>query len=322
MLDRRSLLRTFSALAGCVAAGGSPAAFAAARKGWARPAAPADVALAQLRSRALGAGLPASRSAVPVAAGADYDVILPQLVDLIASMEDQGTASRGLHSALDDATELLGALTEAERSPFNGELSRSLTVYRYEDLRDSYLALYDACSFRPQRKHIIDWHVATLTRPANKRQYEAVAKRVQTPWYFVGIIHSLEAGYNFKSHLHNGDPLRARTWQVPAGRPAEWNPPTDWASSASDALAMKHYDKQPDWSLAQMLFRFESYNGFGYRARKVPSPYLWSFSDQYAKGKYVKDGKWDPQAVSRQCGAAILVKALIASGEVAAPERT
>jgi len=141
------------------------------------------------------------------------------------------------------------------------------------------------------------------------------------PWYFVGIIHSLEGSFNFSAHLHNGDPLRGRTWQVPAGRPKEWNPPTDWASSAADAMVLKKYDNQPDWSVAQMLYRFEKYNGFGYRSRGIETPYLWSFSNQYSKGKYVKDGVWDSNAVSRQCGAALLVKELVSRGVIAAPAR-
>ena len=71
-----------------------------------------------------------------------------------------------------------------------------------------------------------------------------------------------------------------------------------------------------------MLFRFEKYNGFGYRSHGIASPYLWSYSNQYTKGKYVRDGKWDANAVSLQCGAALLVKELVARGAVTAPART
>jgi len=45
-----------------------------------------------------------------------------------------------------------------------------------------------------------------------------------------------------------------------------------------------------------------------------PTPYLWSFSNLYEKGKYVADGRFDPQTISKQCGAAIMVKALIDGG--------
>jgi lysozyme family protein len=73
---------------------------------------------------------------------------------------------------------------------------------------------------------------------------------------------------------------------------------------------MKGYARQKDWSVPRALYRFESYNGWGYRGRNVNTPYLWSFSKHYSKGKFVSDGKYDPSAVSKQCGAAVMLKAL------------
>ena len=52
----------------------------------------------------------------------------------------------------------------------------------------------------------------------------------------------------------------------------------------------------------------------------MPSPYLWSFSNHYARGKYVADGHFSATAVSQQCGAALLLKRLAATnGRVALP---
>jgi hypothetical protein len=64
-----------------------------------------------------------------------------------------------------------------------------------------------------------------------------------------------------------------------------------------------------DWSVAGVMFKLEQYNGWGYRQFHpgVLSPYLWSFSQHYQKGKYVADGHFDPAAVSQQCGAAVLL---------------
>ena len=45
-----------------------------------------------------------------------------------------------------------------------------------------------------------------------------------------------------------------------------------------------------------------------------PTPYLWSFSKLYEKGKYVADGRFDPEAVSKQCGAAVMIRALVDRG--------
>ena len=325
MLNRRLFLTLLSAALSCTTSGKALIAAAAESGGWNAGSAPADAALAAIGQRAARAGIIEPRSALQPLPGADYDVILPRLVDLIAAMNEQRSQARApageLDSTLNDAAELLGAITEAERSPYAEDQERAIT-YQYEPLREGYLTLYDGCTLRPERAALTNWYIETLLKPANRGQYEEVGKRLQIPWYFVGIIHSLEASFNFKGHLHNGDPLRARTWQVPAGRPLVWNPPTDWVSSATDALAMKHYDNQPDWSIGQMLFRFEKYNGFGYRSHGIASPYLWSYSNQYTKGKYVRDGKWDANAVSLQCGAALLVKELVARGAVTAPART
>ena len=103
---------------------------------------------------------------------------------------------------------------------------------------------------------------------------------------------------------------------MPKNRPAVWNPPTDWESSAVDALDLKGFLHLPDWSLAISLYRWEGYNGFGYYSRNINSPYLWSFSTHYTKGKFVADHKFDPEAVSKQCGAAVMLRALQDAGDI------
>ena len=57
-----------------------------------------------------------------------------------------------------------------------------------------------------------------------------------------------------------------------------------------------------------MLFKMEQFNGFGYRVKGINSPYLWSFSNHYTKGKFTRDGFFDPNAVSKQIGAAVLLR--------------
>lgn len=175
-------------------------------------------------------------------------------------------------------------------------------------LQSEYQRLFDTCSIRPEKNAEVD---AILNKIVNGRSfYEAVEKKLNIPWYFIGIIHCMEGGCNFKVHLHNGDPLTAKTVQVPAGRPKNGNPPFTWEVSAEDALIMKKFDSETDWSIPAMLFRFEGYNGFGYRKAtiNIPSPYLWSYSNHYSKGKFVTDGKFNATAVSKQCGAAVLLR--------------
>ncbi len=185
----------------------------------------------------------------------------------------------------------------------------------YASLSAEYERLFASSALRPERSETARWHLAML-RNARSR-YEQVGRLTGVPWHFIGVIHGLEASFNFRAHLHNGDfPLSRRTRQVPSGRPRVWLPPDDWASSAKDALALLGFTGQSDWSLARTLYRLEAYNGLGYRSYGVPSPYLWSFSNHYARGKFVSDGKWNASARSQQCGAAVMLKLLNDAGEI------
>jgi lysozyme family protein len=179
--------------------------------------------------------------------------------------------------------------------------------------RRRYELLYESCLTRPNRKASVNALAKKIG--ANRKRYEKVGKAVGVPWYVVGIIHSLEASGNFTRHLHNGDPLRARTVHVPAGRPKTGKPPFTWEQSAIDALRGRGLGAWKDWSVPGTLYQLEAYNGFGYRDHhpNVPSPYLWSFSNHYARGKYVADGRFSASAVSQQVGAALLLKQLAGS---------
>lgn len=131
------------------------------------------------------------------------------------------------------------------------------------------------------------------------------------PWYFIACVHYLECSFSFKKHLHNGDPLTAYTVHVPAHRPKVGHaPPFTFEESAVDAIKLMKYDQVTNWSLPYILQKLEGYNGFGYNKKGVHTPYLWSFSNHYTKGKYVKDGVFNADAVSAQMGAAVILKRL------------
>jgi lysozyme family protein len=143
--------------------------------------------------------------------------------------------------------------------------------------------------------------------------YNEVSNQInpKIPWYFIGIIHMMEASCRFSCHLHNGDPLLHRTVHVPEGRPIH-EPKTKggytWLESACDALCMKGFNSEDNWTIELMLERFEKYNGFGYAKRGLLSPYIWCGTEYYHSGKYVSDGHFDPDAVSKQIGAAPLLR--------------
>ena len=157
----------------------------------------------------------------------------------------------------------------------------------------------------------------------SKARYQKVAAATGVPWFFIACLHEREASGNFNCHLHNGDPLTARTRHVPAGRPLKGAPPFSWEESAIDALAMRgftHPNSSPqageggqgDWSVERFAYEAEGYNGWGYHFKGVPSAYLWSFSNQYRGGKYIADGVWSATAFDKQCGVMPILKSMMA----------
>ena len=180
----------------------------------------------------------------------------------------------------------------------------------FDQLKTEYENLFQTCKIREDRLSGIDATVQKIV--ANRSRYEAVAIQIGIPWFVIAVIHTLEAALSFNKHLHNGDPLTDRTVRTPAGRPLKGNPPFTWEESALDALTLRGFNASQVWNPPGVLFKLEAYNGWGYRRYhpEVLSPYLWSGSYCYTKGKYAADGKWDPDLVSQQFGAAVLLRRL------------
>ncbi|MEO6069673.1 MAG: hypothetical protein ABIN57_08550 [Chitinophagaceae bacterium] len=185
-------------------------------------------------------------------------------------------------------------------------------AYTLSLLKNNYQQLFDTCRIKEAVYPDVDACINKMI--AAKSRYDVVATKTNIPWYFISIVHNLECSGSFTCHLHNGDPLTARTVQVPKGLPKDGNPPFAWEYSAEDSLRYKELDKWTDWSTAGLLYQMERYNGFGYRTKQINTPYLWSGSNQYSKGKYTADGKFSFNAVSKQLGAAVMLRRLSEKG--------
>lgn len=168
----------------------------------------------------------------------------------------------------------------------------------------SYREQYDKAQILPDKLEIVKTRVDEILK--NKNLYKVIEGQTRIPWDIIACIHSLESDLSLKRHLHNGDPLTSKTVNTPKGRPKNGKPPFTWVESAIDALGA--YPRPLLWDLDVKLYFIESYNGLGYRRLKINSPYLWSFTDQYTKGKFILDGHFDPEAVSQQIGAVPLLK--------------
>jgi lysozyme family protein len=143
-----------------------------------------------------------------------------------------------------------------------------------EVLRSEYQSLFDLCQIKTSKAVEVDRLVSTLI--GNKQRYARVGDPFGIPWSIIAIIHNMECSQNFDEHLHNGDPLTARSIHEPRGRPSSGNPPFTWEDSAADALAVGGLTRSEDWSLPDILYCLEGYNGWGYRLYhpEVKSPYL------------------------------------------------
>jgi lysozyme family protein len=149
-----------------------------------------------------------------------------------------------------------------------------------------------------------------LVAPEAKARYQAVSAKTGVPWPFIAVAHEREASQNWNTQLGQGDPLGSVSVHVPKGR----GPFKTWEDGAYDALVncAPFAARNKDWSVGGTLTMLEQYNGLGYANKGRPSPYIWSGTDQYVSGKYVRDGVYDPNEVDQQLGCAGLLLAMMA----------
>jgi lysozyme family protein len=184
-------------------------------------------------------------------------------------------------------------------------------------LRQEYQQRFNNAKILETDQPKVEKYVQSLLQ--GRSHYERAVQGMSMPWYFLAIIHGLEGNFRFDVHLHNGDPLTARTVNVPASRPPEGAPPFTWEQSATDVIRMRKYDQWNDWSSAGMLVLWEQFNGMGFRRHGIDSPYIWACTDRYKSGSYV-NGHFDPNAVAQYCGGVAMLKGLIEKGLVTAPK--
>ena len=172
-------------------------------------------------------------------------------------------------------------------------------------LRKEYEDKFAAVTLLPGKQAALKTAVNAILK--GRAHYEAAEKETGVPWFLIGVLHMRESGCSFSTYLGNGDPLDKVTTHVPAGR----GPFSTWAEGAIDALKIDGLSSVKVWDLATILFYVERFNGFGYRNKGLPSPYLWSFTNQYASGKYVADGRYSSSTVDTQPGCSAMLWQMI-----------
>jgi lysozyme family protein len=150
---------------------------------------------------------------------------------------------------------------------------------------------------------------ATAKRLAElKPRLLPISVKTGVEWWVIAVILEREASGRTDRYLGNGQRLGAVTTEVPAGRGPFFGADA-FERGCLDALidCAPHTGAWHDWSSGGTLTALEEYNGLGYAARGKPSPYVWSGTDQYTRGKYVADHVYDPNAVDQQEGCAAII---------------
>lgn len=195
---------------------------------------------------------------------------------------------------------------------------------------------WDGMHVKPDRVAELDAVARRLIVPAAKARYVGVQERLRqdgrkpVPWWFIAIVSVREYGGppHWDKQLGQGDPLGQVSHNDPAGRgpfldhpgdftpaPGDVKPGNDaWTRCCLDALidCAPHAALWSDWTPGGAMTLFEMYNGLGYAAMGRPSAYVWSGSDQYVSGKYIRDHVYDPNEVDVQVGCAPLLARMMA----------
>jgi lysozyme family protein len=188
-------------------------------------------------------------------------------------------------------------------------------VFEYSAYKAHYQTLWDTCQLLPQYEKQIKAQADLISKGRETYQSVAAGLHPEIPhitWWIIGVIHLLEANCDFNKYQHNGETLGQRTLRVPKDILFYC-----WKDSAVDA-SRSHLGSL-DGTIMKCLAVLEGFNGYGYLLYHpdVNSPYLWSYTNQYTKGKYIEVidsatgkyvSKWDPNLVSQQCGCAAIVK--------------
>lgn len=180
----------------------------------------------------------------------------------------------------------------------------------YENLKSGYESNWANLQIRPARLAEAN---ATARKAINgKATYQQVEQLTGVPWYFIALCHYRESNFDFDTYLGNGESLHRMTSLVPKGR----GPFASFVDGAVDALRIENFVGAKDWCIARTLFRLECFNGLGYHAKGVNSPYLYGGSTLYGPtearaGKFVADHVFDPNHVDTQLGTAVILHAMM-----------
>ena len=153
----------------------------------------------------------------------------------------------------------------------------------------------------PDRVHEIDEVARHLTQDTILQNYLEVQEAIGIPAVVQACICEREDGTNFSKSPAQGDPWNRVSIHVPRGIGPfpSWKAAAIYSWTKADAL---NVISVPAWTMPYACFKWEGYNGFGYRAHGVRTPYVVGGTNLQQPGKYISDGSFDPNHMDSQLG--------------------
>lgn len=182
----------------------------------------------------------------------------------------------------------------------------------FEALASEYQAWVEACKPRPEKAREIEATAVRLLQAQNMKNFDEVRAKIDVPQVVQATICYRENNCDFSRSPAQGDPWSRISVRVPKGR----GPFKSWIDAAIDAWTIcDDLAELPigvkNWSMALACWKWEGYNGFGYRSRGLRSPYVVGGTNLQQPGKYIADGVWDAHHMDGQLGCLPIAQAMI-----------
>ena len=182
----------------------------------------------------------------------------------------------------------------------------------YETLKDEYCAQIARAHIRPECEHALGVTCERLLH--DKLVYERVSEASGVPAAGLMALAEREMSGNLHCYLGNGQRLTKRTTIVPVNRGPFPDTIDGFIAGATDALHLDGLDQVAQtaegWSLPRFAYESELWNGFGYRLRRIPSPYLFGGTTVQRPGKFIRDRAFSSTTMDPQLGTIAIVERL------------
>lgn len=181
--------------------------------------------------------------------------------------------------------------------------------YAFEALKPEYVAQLARAHIRPECEHLLGISCDRLLH--DKPVYQRIFGATGVPVAGLMALAEREMTGNLHCYLGNGQRLTKRTTIVPLNRGPFPDTEDGFVAGALDALHLDGLDQVAKatggWSLQRFAYESEHWNGWGYRSRRIPSPYVFGGTTVQKPGKFIRDHAYSPTTMDPQLGTIAIV---------------